>query len=69
MQNLATDTAFLSAFVEKLNNPVLMENLDELLQTVALMSTDNTDEFFDVAQRNKKYGKVDMMKGPILIEK
>jgi hypothetical protein len=46
-----------------------MENLDELLQTVALMGTENTDEFFDVAQRNRKYGKVDNMKGAILIEK
>ncbi|KAF2272768.1 exocyst complex subunit Sec15-like protein [Westerdykella ornata] len=67
--NLATDTAFLSSFVSRLNNPILMENLDELLQTVALMGTENTDEFFDVAQRNKKYGKVDNMKGAILIEK
>ena len=46
-----------------------MENLDELLQTAALMGTDNSDEFFDVAQRNKKYSKVDGMKGAILIEK
>lgn len=46
-----------------------MENLDELVQTVALMGTENTDEFFDVAQRNKKYSKVDNMKGAILIEK
>lgn len=69
VQNLATDTAFLSSFVERLNNPILMENLDELLQTVALMGTENTDEFFDVALRNRKYGKVDNMKGAILIEK
>ena len=46
-----------------------MENLDELVQTVALMSTDNTDEYFDVALRNRKYGKVDSMKGAILIDK
>lgn len=69
VQNLATDTAFLSSFVEGLDNPILMENLDELMQTVALMGTENTDEFFDVAQRNRKYGKVDNMKGAILIEK
>jgi hypothetical protein len=66
---LATDTAFLSSFVESLNNPILMENLDELTQTVALMGTDNSDEFFDIAQRNRKYGKVDSMKGAILIDK
>jgi hypothetical protein len=47
----------------------LMENLDELTQTVALMGTENSDEFYDVAQRNRKYGKVDNMKGAILLEK
>jgi hypothetical protein len=46
-----------------------MENLDELVQTVALMGAENTDEFFDVAQRNRKYGKVDPIKGAQLIEK
>ncbi|PSN71029.1 exocyst complex subunit Sec15-like protein [Corynespora cassiicola Philippines] len=69
VQSLATDTAFLVEFVESLNNPILMENLDELTQTVALMQTDNSEEFFDIAQRNRKYGKVDSMKGAILIEK
>ncbi|KAL5121773.1 Rab GTPase-binding exocyst subunit S15 [Pleosporales sp. CAS-2024a] len=67
--NLATDIRYLSDFVSSLNNPILMENLDELTQTVALMGTDNSDEFFDVAQRNKKYGKVDNIKGAILLEK
>lgn len=67
--DLATDTHYLSDFVSSLNNPILMENLDELTQTVALMGTENSDEFFDVAQRNKKYGKVDNMKGAILLEK
>lgn len=69
VQTLATDTRFLASFVEGLGNPILMENLDELTQTVALMGTDNSDEFFDVAQRNRKYGKVDSMKGAILLEK
>ncbi|KAF2490370.1 putative exocyst complex component Sec15 [Lophium mytilinum] len=66
---LVTDADFLSSFVDSLNNPILKENLDELVQTVALMATDNSDEFFDVAQRNRKYGKVDREKGAILIEK
>lgn len=69
VQALATDTEFLSSFVDSLNNPILKENLDELLQTVALMGTDNLDEFFDIAQRNRKYGKVDREKGALLIEK
>ncbi|KAF2823941.1 exocyst complex subunit Sec15-like protein [Ophiobolus disseminans] len=67
--DLATDTRYLSDFVSSLGNPILMENLDELTQTVALMGTENSDEFFDVAQRNRKYGKVDNMKGAILLEK
>jgi hypothetical protein len=66
---LVIDAEFLSSFVDSLNNPILKENLDELAQTVALMATDNSDEFFDVAQRNRKYGKVDREKGAILIEK
>ena len=66
---LAIDTKFLSSFVESLKNPILLENLDELQQTVALMQTDNTDEFFDSQLRNKKYGRVDPMKGPQLLEK
>ncbi len=66
---LSADTRFLSDFVSSLNNPILMENLDELMQTVALMATDNSEEFFDIAQRNRKYGKVDQLKGAILLEK
>lgn len=69
VKTLATDVRYLVDFVEGLGNPILMENLDELSQTVALMGTENSDEFFDVAQRNRKYGKVDMLKGPELLEK
>ncbi|KAF2638960.1 exocyst complex subunit Sec15-like protein [Massarina eburnea CBS 473.64] len=68
VKTLATDTRYLCSFVEGLGNPILMENLDELSQTVTLMGTDNSDEFFDVAQRNRKYGKVDSMKGAMLLE-
>ena len=66
---LAKDVHYLSDFVETLNNPILMENLDELQQTVALMQSTNTDEFYDVVSRNKKYGRVDPMNGPMLLEK
>lgn len=69
VQTLATDAAFLSSFVESLKNPILMENLDELMQTVALMASDNAEEFFDIAQRNRKYGKVDQLKGTVLSAK
>jgi hypothetical protein len=66
---LAQDVSFLSRFVDTLGNPILKENLDELVQTVALMQTSDPDEFFDVSQANKKYGRVDRANGAILLEK
>ncbi|KAF1985919.1 exocyst complex subunit Sec15-like protein [Aulographum hederae CBS 113979] len=66
---LAADVAFLSDFVDELGNPILKENLDELVQTVALMGAENGDEFFDVASRNRKYGRVDNLNGATLLEK
>ncbi|EZF28445.1 hypothetical protein H101_07869 [Trichophyton interdigitale H6] len=30
---------------------------------------ENTDEYYDIAVRNKKYGRVDPMNGPVLLEK
>lgn len=68
-QTLQRDVNFLADFVESLGNPVLRENLDELVQTVALMRTENPDEFFDVSQANRKYGRVDRANGAILLEK
>ncbi|EON65887.1 hypothetical protein W97_05129 [Coniosporium apollinis CBS 100218] len=69
VRTLAKDVSFLSSFVDSLKNPILKENLDELIQTVALMQADDQLEFFDVAQRNKKYGMVDRENGAILLEK
>jgi hypothetical protein len=66
---LAQDVNFLSKFVDSLQNPILKENLDELVQSVTLMQTNDPDEFFDVSQANKKYGRVDRANGAILIEK
>ena len=67
---LAKDVTYLSDFVDTLENaPILKENLDELQQTVSLMQTENPDEFYDVSIRNKKFGRVDAMNGPILLEK
>lgn len=40
-----------------------------MTQTVALMQADDPTEFFDVAQRNKKFGRVDRENGVLLIEK
>lgn len=48
---------------------MLRENLDELSQTISLLQTDNQDEFFDISTRNKKYGRVNALNGPMLLEK
>lgn len=69
MAALAKDVEYLSQFVDSLNNPILRENLDELQQTVQLMQAENADEFYDISTRNKKYGRVDAMQGPVLLEK
>ncbi|KAI9147903.1 Exocyst complex component sec15 [Paramyrothecium foliicola] len=67
---LAQDVVYLTEFVDDLENgQMLRQNLDELQQTVNLMQSDNHDEFFDISTRNKKYGRVDALNGPILIEK
>lgn len=66
---LAKDVRYLTEFVDTLGNPILRENLDELQQTIALMQADNSDEYYDVSTRNKKYGRVDAMNGPLLLEK
>ncbi|RCI10874.1 hypothetical protein L249_5448 [Ophiocordyceps polyrhachis-furcata BCC 54312] len=67
---LAQDVRYLTEFVSSLENgPMLRENLDELQQTINLMQSDNFDEFFDISTRNKKYGRVDALNGPLLLEK
>lgn len=67
---MAKDVAYLTEFVAGLENAFMLEqNLDELQQTVALMQSDNHEEFFDSSLRNKKYGRVDAMNGPVLLEK
>ena len=66
---LAKDVEYLAQFVDSLNVPILRENLDELQQTVQLMQADSADEFYDISTRNKKYGRVDAMQGPVLLEK
>ena len=60
----------MTEFVASLENgQMLRENLDELQQTVNLMQSDNHDESFDISIRNKKYGRVDALNGPIILEK
>ncbi|TDZ19137.1 Exocyst complex component sec15 [Colletotrichum orbiculare MAFF 240422] len=67
---LAQDVQYLTEFVDSLeNSAMLRENLDELQQTINLMQSENHDEFFDISIRNKKFGRVDALNGPILLEK
>lgn len=67
---LRLDVDELVRYVETLPTaPILLESLDELIQTVALMETDSPEEFYDISLRNKKYRGVDPMKGPVLLEK
>ncbi|PHH67884.1 hypothetical protein CDD82_1033 [Ophiocordyceps australis] len=67
---MAQDVQYLTEFVSSLENgQMLKENLDELQQTINLMQSDNHDEFFDISTRNKKYGRVDALNGPLLLEK
>ncbi|KAK4155201.1 exocyst complex subunit Sec15-like-domain-containing protein [Chaetomidium leptoderma] len=67
---MALDVAHLTNFVSQLENAFMLEqNLDELQQTAALMQCENHEEFYDISIRNKKYGRVDAMNGPILLEK
>lgn len=67
---LRLDVEELVKYVETLPTaPILLESLDELRQTVALMETDSPEEFYDISLRNKKYRGVDPLKGPVLLEK
>lgn len=80
---LNIDVTLLSQFVSSLslppttdnadtddNNPsILRRTVDELVQTVALMASSNPDEFFDISQRNKKFGSVNAQIGPELLAK
>ncbi|KAF3065133.1 Exocyst complex component sec15 [Daldinia childiae] len=67
---LSMDVQHLTTFVDGLENGfMLRSNLDELEQTIQLLQSDNTDEFFDIMTRNKKYGRVDAMNGPALLDK
>ena len=70
VRQMSIDVQHFADYVKTLpNNLILLESLDELTQTIALMSTDQPEEFYDISSRNKKYGAVDPLKGPQLLEK
>lgn len=67
---LATDVSYLEEFVSTLPNALLLKDgLDELLQVVALMKLENTDEFYDIAVRNRKFGRIDPIVGANIVSK
>jgi hypothetical protein len=67
---LAKDVTYLSEFVDGLDNAmILKENLDELQQTVLLMQTEDPNEYYDNVVRNRKFGRVDPLNGPRILEK
>lgn len=67
---LVKDVSYLAEFVDSLEHAaILKENLDELKQTVQLMQTEDPNEYFDSSVRNRKFGRVDPLNGPVLLEK
>ena len=69
------DVNHLIDFVNNLGDPTLLENLEELRQTVELMSTAAApggraeEEFFDAEKSRRRFGKVDRANGAVLLEK
>ncbi|KAL1855849.1 Rab GTPase-binding exocyst subunit S15 [Diaporthe australafricana] len=67
---MAMDVQCLVEFVQGLENSfMLMQILQELEQTVKLMQAENADDFYDISVRNRNYGSVNAMTGPVLLEK
>lgn len=67
---LAKDVRYLAEFVDSLDNAmILKDNLEELQQTVALMEGEDPNEYFDNSIRNRKFGRVDPLNGPRILEK
>ncbi|RMD41464.1 hypothetical protein DV735_g3672, partial [Chaetothyriales sp. CBS 134920] len=70
VQQLSLDVEHFTEYVRTLpNHMILLESLDELTQTISLLGSSQPEEFYDISLRNKKYGSVDPMKGPQLLEK
>lgn len=66
---LDMDVGYLMEFVNSLNEPLLPTIFEELRQTIDLLQSDNSDEFYSIDSRMKKYASVDPINGPVLLEK
>ncbi|CAZ85656.1 unnamed protein product [Tuber melanosporum] len=69
VHNLDMDVKYLQGFVDSLNDPMLPTVFDELRQTIDLLKSDNSDEFYNISTKMKKYANVDPINGPVLLEK
>lgn len=67
--DLDLDARYLQDFVASLNEPLLLQIFEELRQTIDLLKSDNTDEFYSIDTRMRKYSNVNPLTGPILLEK
>lgn len=67
---LAKDVQYLADFVDTLDNAIILkDSLEDLHQTVQLMLIDNHDDFYDPAIKNRKFPRVDLNNGAVLLEK
>ncbi|CUS13121.1 unnamed protein product [Tuber aestivum] len=69
VHNLDMDVKYLQEFVDSLNEPMLPSVFDELRQTIDLLKSDNSDEFYNISTKMKKYANVDLINGAVLLEK
>lgn len=69
MEDLDTDVTYLQTFVAELGEPLLLQIFEELRQTIDLLRSDNSDEFYAIDTRMRKYANVDPLNGPVLLEK
>lgn len=67
--DLDLDARYLQGFVAGLDEPLLLQIFEELRQTIDLLQSDNTDEFYSIDTRMRKYSNVNPLTGPVLLEK
>lgn len=67
--DLDLDARYLQSFVAGLDEPLLLQIFEELRQTIDLLQSDNTDEFYSIDTRMRKYSNVNLLSGPVLLEK
>ncbi|EWC45077.1 hypothetical protein DRE_06216 [Drechslerella stenobrocha 248] len=69
--NMDIDISYLEAFVKTLESEgVLLPGLfDELRETVNLLKSKNPEEFYDISIRMRHYTNVNLLNGPVLVEK